>query len=56
MCPAARAPSVGRMNHDSSAGVQSTYTVLGRVTGAAGVATLLAVVGTSIVNGYQNHR
>jgi hypothetical protein len=32
----------------------TTYARLSRVTGAAGVVTLVAVVGTSLVNGYQN--
>jgi hypothetical protein len=54
MCPTARVPSVDRVNLDASSTGRSPYTVLGRVTGAAGVATLLAVVGASLVNGYQN--
>jgi hypothetical protein len=33
---------------------RSGLATLGRVTGAAGIVTLLAVVGTSLVNGYQN--
>jgi hypothetical protein len=40
----------GGAGYDGSSG----YAALGRVTGAAGLVTLVAVVGTSLVNGYQN--
>jgi hypothetical protein len=38
----------------AAAGDRSRYATLARITGAAGLVTLLAVVGTSIANGYQN--
>jgi hypothetical protein len=46
---AAHAPHI-----DAEPDGRSGLAVIGRVTGAAGIVTLLAVVGTSLVDGYQN--
>jgi hypothetical protein len=64
MCAGGGAFSVGSMNplrtasRTSAAGLRpgdrSGYAPLARVTGAAGLVTLVAVVGTSIADGYQN--
>jgi hypothetical protein len=43
-------PTATRTSHDS----RSDLAALGRVTGAAGVVTVVTVIGASLVDGYQN--